>query len=498
MKRVVFLLFGAVGFGLLVICNAGGYRYGVGDQAFYIPIVMQQLAPELYPYDTAVIAAQDRFFVFDDWFAPILQVTGLSVSQGFLIAYLVTLGVLYAAIVGLGRTIYASWWAVGFLVVGLTMRHRIPDTAVNTLEGYFHPRQLAFAVGLGAVVIFLKGRTWLSLGVVILAMLAHPTTGLWFAVLVGSAALVSDQRSRPGVVGVAIAAAAVAIWAVVGPLRAQLVVMDQTWVEVLAIKDYLFVSDWPLSTWAGNLGMAVLVGMIYRTRRSLGLVSRQETGMVIGCAVLLGLFFASLPLASAHVALVVQLQVNRIFWLFDIIGSTYLGWLLVECPVSSRVSTRWLRVTPRPAIVAIILAVAMMRGGYLTVVDRAGEPFADDKTVIAEWPDVMEWAASQPVGTHFIADPGHAARYGTSIRVAAARDVYLEVVKDTGMAIYSADIAHRVSERIDALGSFEMLRAERARALAARYDLDFLITEHELDLPEAWRTSRFHVYALTN
>ena len=82
--------------------------------------------------------------------------------------------------------------------------------------------------------------------------------------------------------------------------------------------------------------------------------------------------------------------------------------------------------------------------------------------------------------------------------MAAARDVYLEVVKDTGMAIYSADIAHRVSERIDALGSFEMLRAERARALAARYDLDFLITEHELDLPEAWRTSRFHVYALTN
>ena len=266
----------------------------------------------------------------------ILQVTGLSVSQGFLIAYLATLGVLYAAIVGLGRTIYASWWAVGFLVVGLTMRHRIADTAVNTLEGYFHPRQLAFAVGLGAVAIFLKGRTWLSLCVVVLAMLAHPTTGLWFAVLVGSAALVSEQRSRPGVVGVAIAAAAVAIWAVVGPLRAQLVVMDQTWVEVLAIKDYLFVSDWPLSTWAGNLGMAVLVGMIYRTRRSLGLVSRQETGMVIGCAVLLGLFFASLPLASAHVALVVQLQVNRIFWLFDIIGSTYLGWLLVECPVSSR------------------------------------------------------------------------------------------------------------------------------------------------------------------
>ncbi len=128
---------------------------------------------------------------------------------------------------------------------------------------------------------------------------------------------------------------------------------------------------------------------------------------------------------------------------------------------------------------------------------KCGEELSDEM-VIAEWPDVMEWAASQPVGTHFIADPGHAARYGTSIRVAAARDVYLEVVKDTGMAIYSADIAHRVSERIDALGNFEMLRAEHARALAARYDLDFLITEHELDLPEAWRTSRFRVYALTN
>ena len=41
----------------------------------------------------------------------------------------------------------------------LTLRHRIARTGANTLEGYMHPRQLAFAIGVAAWVCFLRGRT---------------------------------------------------------------------------------------------------------------------------------------------------------------------------------------------------------------------------------------------------------------------------------------------------------------------------------------------------
>ena len=63
------------------------------------------------------------------------------------------------------------------------------------------------------------------------------------------------------------------------------------------------------------------------------------------------------------------------------------------------------------------------------------------------------------------------------MRVSASRDVFLEDVKDSAIAIYSRDVAQRVVERAAALGDFTTLTPERARALATTYDLDYLVTE---------------------
>ena len=40
----------------------------------------------------------------------------------------------------------------------MTLRHAIAKSGTNTLEGYFHPRQLAFAFGVLAIAQFLRGR----------------------------------------------------------------------------------------------------------------------------------------------------------------------------------------------------------------------------------------------------------------------------------------------------------------------------------------------------
>ena len=73
----------------------------------------------------------------------------------------------------------------------------------------------------------------------------------------------------------------------------------------------------------------------------------------------------------------------------------------------------------------------------------------------------MRWAEAQPVRTHLLADPGHAWRYGAPLRY-AGRDVFLEEVKDTAMAIYSRESATRVIERTAALGDFQALDAPSA------------------------------------
>jgi hypothetical protein len=272
--------------------------------------------------------------------------------------------------------------------------------------------------------------------------------------------------------------------------------MDDIWVRVLASKDYLIASNWPLLTWIGNLAVAAVIGVIYQYRRSLGITTDRETGLVVGCATLLGLFLLSVPLSTAHLAFVVQLQVNRIFWLLDIFASCYLGWLLFESPFWLNRSTVWTRHTVRRAAVVGITVLAIVRGSYVMIVERSGHPLVQTHLARTHWNRVMSWASDQPVGTFFLTDPGHAWRYGTSVRAASGRDVYLEEVKDIGIAIYSRTAAHEVAQRIADLGDFNQLEAKQARNLARQYDLDYLITEKSVELPLTRQIGQFAVYDL--
>ena len=504
MGRAAWYLAGAVGFGLLALLNVGGYRYGVSDQAFYVPVVLQQIDPSLFPRDAGLLDAQNRFFAFDDWFAALIVATGASVPAAFLLAYLGGLALLYAAATAMGRSLYFTAWGTAAFVAALAIRHRIPDTAVNTLESYLHPRQLAFAVGLAAVALFLHRGRWSVVVTVALAALFHPTTALWFAVLLGPALLVADRGARRPLLAAAAAGAAVAGLAagrVTTAIGDSLAVMDPQWSTLLEVKDYLLATDWPLSTWFVNLGLAAIVAAVYAHRRRHGWATTRETGLVAGAASLLLLFAVSVPLAHVGVAVVVQLQVSRVFWVLDVLALWYVVWVLVESQWARRRlpvprDRGWPALEHRHAVVALVVVAAVARGSYVTLVERAGRPLVEADLPPTEWTEVMRWAERQPVGTHFLADPGHAWRYGSSVRAAAARDVYLEDVKDVGIAIYSSAVAERVRSRRVDLGDFATLDAEHARRLARRYELHFLIAEQPIDLPAAYRHGRFTVYDL--
>jgi hypothetical protein len=129
-------------------------------------------------------------------------------------------------------------------------------------------------------------------------------------------------------------------------------------------------------------------------------------------------------------------------------------------------------------------------------VEHARRPVVRLDLAADQWRDAMTWLATTPVSVHVLADPGHAWKYGSSVRVAAARDVFLEEAKDSAFAIYSRDTAMRVIERTREIGDFERLTAARARDLASRYDLDYLVVDRPFDLPVAYRNQRFAIYSL--
>lgn len=477
-------LAGGALFVLLATANGAGYRYGASDQAFYVPAVERLLSPAAFPRDAALIDAQARLILTDEILAGAVRTTGIPPDALFLLAYLLALTLVWTAVVLIGWRLYASPWLVAALAAAITLRHRIPRTSVNSLEPYFHPRILAFGLGALAVAAFLHRRAWPAVALVGVAALVHVTTALWFAVLLGVALMWIDPRwRRAGVVAMAVVAVAFAGAAASGMFRDGFAPMDERWLSAVASKDSLFASQWPAWAWVANLAMLPALWLAVRRRERLGLASREETALLYGATALVAVFLVTLPPVVARLALPVQFQISRVFWIVEFLAIVF----LIGAVRQRRAAT---------ALAAVLVAFSLGRGLYVMLIERPERALFAAGLEASPWHDAMAWVRRTPLDTHVLADPGHAWKYGTSVRVSAGRDVLLEDVKDSAIAIYSRDVAERYLDRTAAIGDFGALTAARARELAAAYDLDYLVTETEMALPVAYRNEQFIVYSL--
>jgi hypothetical protein len=264
--------------------------------------------------------------------------------------------------------------------------------------------------------------------------------------------------------------------------------MDREWLDTLAGKDYLFPLDWPLSAWLINLASVPFIWVIFRKRETAGLALPRERPLVVGCLSLVAVFFAVLILNGARIALAVQLQPARIFWMLDFLAVVYAIWALAEWPGSS---------VRRPRLAAAALAAAsVLRGAYVMRAEFPDRPMFQTG-VPGDWGRLGAWAAASTApDTGWLADPGHASDYGTSFRLSAGRDLFVEAVKDSAVGMYDRSIALRTRDRILEVGDFAALSADRARELARRHALDYLVTEHALPLPVVFEAGAIRVYSL--
>jgi hypothetical protein len=492
-SRPVSLVLALLAFVLVATANSGGYRYGVSDQAFYAPAVAWRADPSLFARDRAVLEPQMRLWLGDEWLGWVAAATGHDLPSLFAGLYLVTLITLAVGGARLARSLGCGPWATGTFLILLSLRHRIAKTGANSLEGYFHPRMLAFAIGALALAAALRSQHGRAVAWTIVAAVVHTTTAFWFAVVVAVAAAWPWVRagrtpvSTLAFAGGVLAASAVAVFVWV---KDRVVIMDDAWLAVLGEKDYLFSADWPAYAWITNLLYPIVLIAVARSRARLRLLTPGEIGVIAGLLVLGALFLVSVPLTEWRWALAVQLQVNRVFWVMDLVALLYIAWWLTERPLGPRgaFSRRW--------IVAGLLVAAIGRGAF--VLHETERSFATVGLPSSDWTDAMRWLTTQPVTWHVLADPGHAWKYGTSVRVAAARDTLLESTKDTAFALYDRGVAERVAERLLATGSYDVMTIDDVRALDQRYGFDAMVdrADRSFDLPILYRNASFVVYDL--
>ncbi|MEZ5421427.1 MAG: hypothetical protein R2708_29375, partial [Vicinamibacterales bacterium] len=270
--------------------------------------------------------------------------------------------------------------------------------------------------------------------------------------------------------------------------------MDDTWRALVATKDYTFPTTWSASTWLTNLaGPGVLAATAWRRHRA-GALTAHERGLVVGCLALVAGFALSLPFIAAAVPFAVQLQTSRAFWPVEIVATLFLVWWLVDRPWHRPPGAAGARV-----VVAVLLAVSLARGAYVAFVESPERPTFAFALPDDDWGRALAWIRdTTPADAAVLADPGHAWKpgMGTSVRIGAARDVYLEETKDVAMAMYSRTAAHRVAARIAAAQALATMSAVDLREFAAREGLTVFVTPRTLDLPVAHRAGTIAVYRL--
>ena len=471
-------------FALLATANSGGYRFGVSDQAYHVPAIAAEADPALFPRDRVLFAAQSSRTVGDNLIAA-LAWSPDQLPALFVTLYFLALGVLGAAALAFTRALGASQWAAAAALLLLTLRHRIPKTGANSLEGYMNPRMLAFGLGLGALAVYLQRRPWwLPAALIAAAVAVHPTAGGWFALALVLSELV--RRRSALLWSLAVSAAAVASWV----MLAQMPRMDAAWQAVLAEKDYLFVTEWPAYAWLLNLAYPIVLWTLHLRRRTLGVARALERPLVLGLLGLVVVFAASIPFVEAGVALAVQLQVNRVFWVLDVVVWLHVAWWLMD---DLAAVPSWRRVV----VGAVLVAAACGRGYYVLKID-ANRPLVRVAMEDTEWTRTLAWIRQQPADWLVLADPGHAWKHGPSVRAGALHDTVLEQSKDSALAIYDRGIAMRVAERGPELNGFDTLDTGRARRLGQRYGARILVLARTqtIDLPVLFENPGFRVYDL--
>ena len=455
---------------------------------------MRHVDPSLFPRDGPIIDAQARLTLMDETVGTLARLTTTNFPLLFLVLYLASLTLLAAGATAIGQSLYQHQWSTAALLMALTLRHSIARSGTNTLEAYFHPRQLAFAFGAIAIAAFLRGRSVGLVAALAAAALLHPTTTLWFGIWLGTAMIVmerrrsSSPRRRAPLLVAAAVGSLIVLWAVLsGPLTGRLVTMDNEWLAAIADKGYLFPREWPPIVWVLNLGYVPIIWLIYRRRARAGLVTERETALVVGGFALVVVFLAAVVLNAARFALAIQLQPARVFWMLDFLAMIYLVWTIADAdPQTVR----------RPVAVAmLVMALAVSRGVYVIRVEFPDRPLFE-AAVPGDWGRVMAWAQTTPRETGWLAHPNHAAIYGTSLRMAAARDVFVEAAKDGAVGMYDRTIAFRTRDRLKEIPDFPNMSPERARELSAKYDLDYMIAERDLALPLVFTSGPLRVYQL--
>jgi hypothetical protein len=460
-----FILLASISAGALLV---EGYHPGVEDDAVYLSAIQRRLHPALYPHDFRLFTLQMQASVFDRLIAAWARLTHIPVSVSEMMGQCLAAFFLLWGCWALARRCFSSaagQWA-GIALVGVLFTLPVAGTALYIFDQYLHPRAIATAFILWAILLVLDRRMVLAGLLLAAAVVVHPIMGVFgisFCVILW----IDPVRSRafaeqPSATTVALGIAPV--WIFEGPSPA--------WKQALNTRDYYFISRWTWYEWLGAVAPIFILWLIARYARR---ANRAAMARLAGCAAA----FAAFQLVAACVVLLTPalirltpMQPMRYLHLVYIFMALLGGGLIGEKILRNHL-WRW---------VALLLPLALGMFIAQRSLFAGTEPIELPGVASHNpWLRAFAWVRTNtPVDAYFALDPYYMQLPGEdyhSFRALAQRSELADAVKDAAVATQVPDLAPLWQQQVQAATGWQHFQKQDFLHLQQQFGVNWIIVQ---------------------
>jgi hypothetical protein len=420
-----------------------GYHPGLEDDAFYLAAIKRNLNPALFPHDSEFFRLQFQATIFDKLIVLSVRLTHLPLAWAVLLWQLAAIFLLLHGCWRISRRCFtqpaAQWAAVA--TIGVLLTFPLPGIALTLADQYLHPRTLATAAILAAIVAVLDRRLWLA-GVLLAVALAIHAIMASFGISFCAFLLWSQRPSLPRHSGVPLTVA------VLLPLGWAFEPASEAWRQAAATRGFYFVTRWHWYEWLGVFAPLILVCIVKQFVRHSKVCESGALSSMLSSLLCYGAFQTAVGLLIMLPPSLERLRpfepmryLHLLYLLFFLLAGGLIGHYILDRRVY-----RWL-------VIFVPLSAGMFYGQRQMYPASAHleVPGAAPQTA---WLQAFAWIRQNtPVDSLFALDPHYMTLPGEDyhgFRALAERSALADYEKDGGMAARVPRLAPRWLKEVNA------------------------------------------------
>lgn len=443
-----------------------GYHPGLEDDSFYLAAIKHHLNPSLFPHDSDFFRVQFQATIFDKLIGLSVRLLHLPLPWATLLwqfaaVFLVLLGC-YRIACRCFTCPEAQWGSVSLIAALLSMP--LPGIAILLGDQYLHPRTLATALILAAIVAVIDRKPWMSGLLLLLAFSIHAIAAcfgisfcLFLAWTLRRPAL--DLRSSA---------------LLLLPLSWLFEPASDAWRQAAATRGFYFLGTWHWYEWLGVVAPLLLLLAFFALlrRRTLAvagsvlrpfILSTLYFGVFQMCAGLL----IMLPSALARLRPFEPMRyLHLVYLLFFLTAGGLCGGYLLD-----RRFYRWLLL-----FVPLIAGMFYAQRHMYSASPHLELPFVSPGN---SWLRAFDWVRqTTPLDSYFALDPHYETLPGEDyhgFRALAERSALADYEKDAGMAARVPNLAPRWLREVTALNGWRTFQSSDFERLRSQFGVNWIL-----------------------